>query len=226
MTPPTLKPLGDASFLAYLPSEAIALRFAEAVRGAEFDWLVDIVPAYSSVGIHFDPERTNLKAVRGALEKVVIKKKKSLPGQLHQIPCCYDLELDLDRVAQYCGISRDRAIELHSANEYTVHAIGFAPGFPYLGYLPKELAGVPRLSTPRLRVEPGSVGLTARQTGVYPLARPGGWNLIGRTPLELVNVEENFFPIRIGDRVRFQRIDKAEFEHLKGQRLATSDRAE
>ena len=96
---------------------------------------------------------------------------------------------------------------------------GFCPGFPYLGYLPDELCGVPRLASPRVRVEPGSVGLTGRQTGLYPLARPGGWNLIGRTPLTVVDVAAGYFPIRPGDRVRFRPVARAEYNTLAGERL-------
>jgi inhibitor of KinA len=100
-----------------------------------------------------------------------------------------------------------------------VYAVGFVPGFPYLGYLPPELCGVGRLGSPRLRVEAGSVGLTGRQTGVYPLPRPGGWNLIGRTPLVLVDVAAGFFPLRVGDRVQFARIDERRYRELEGERL-------
>src|SRR5205807_9781511 len=106
----------------------------------------------------------------------------------HRIPCCYELQMDLTRVAEATHLSDDEVIRLHCETEYTVYAIGFCPGFPYLGYLPPSLSGVPRLPAPRLRVEAGSVGLTGRQTGIYTEARPGGWNLIGRTPLELVHV--------------------------------------
>ena len=113
----------------------------------------------------------------------------------------------------------EEVIRLHAETIYTVYAIGFCPGFPYLGYLPPALCGVPRLETPRLRVEAGSVGLTGRQTGIYTEERPGGWNLIGRTPLELVNVREGYFPLRTGDRVQFERIDEGEFGRRRGQRL-------
>src|SRR5439155_15784832 len=132
-------------------------------------------------------------------------------GRLHSIPCCYEYQLDLARVAESTGLAADEVIRLHAGTVYTVCAIGFCPGFPYLGYLPDALCGVPRLETPRLRVEAGSVGLTGRQTGIYPLPRPGGWNLVGRTPLELVSVADNYFPLRAGDRVCFQRIDDREF---------------
>ena len=129
------------------------------------------------------------------------------------------MQLDLPRVCAATGRSADEVIRLHAATTYTVHAIGFVPGFPYLGYLPKELCGVGRLPSPRVRVEPGSVGLTGRQTGVYPLARPGGWNLIGRTPLTIVDVASGFFPLRVGDAVRFERIDETRYRELEGERL-------
>jgi inhibitor of KinA len=125
-------------------------------------------------------------------------------------------------VARHIGQTTDDVIRLHTAGEYTVYAIGFCPGFPYLGYLPMELCGVPRLETPRLKVEPGSVGLTGRQTGIYTEARPGGWNLVGRTPLELVHFTDGYFPLRTGDKVHFERIDEAEFDRLCGKRLAVT----
>jgi inhibitor of KinA len=214
-----LKPLGDQAVLAYLADEAAAVRFAAAVRTAGFGWMVDVVPAYASVGVYFDPTKVNLAAVRDALSGLKPGVGGTAIGRSHVIPCCYEMQLDLDRVAEHTGLTPDHIIAEHTAAEYTVYAIGFCPGFPYLGYLPQRLTGVPRLPSPRLHVDPGSVGLTARQTGVYPLARPAGWNLIGRTPLELVNVEDGYFPLRVGDRVRFQRIDEAEYRRLEGHRL-------
>jgi inhibitor of KinA len=218
--PPVLvKPLGDQAVLAYFPDEAAAVRFAGTVRAADFAWLEDVVPAYATVGVYFDPAKANLRAVRDALSGLKPGAAGTASGRAHVIPCCYEMQLDLNRVTEFTGLSTDRVIEEHTAADYTVYAIGFCPGFPYLGYLPPPLAGVPRLPSPRLRVEPGSVGLTARQTGVYPLARPAGWNLIGRTPLELVNVEDAYFPLRVGDRVRFRRIDEADYRRLEGERL-------
>ena len=120
-------------------------------------------------------------------------------------------------------MSFEEIISQHTGGSYKVYAIGFVPGFPYLGYLPEALSGVPRLPSPRLRVEPGSVGLTARQTGIYPLPRPGGWNLIGRTPLELVHVEDQYFPLAIGDELTFERIDRNEFRRLEGERLRVAE---
>ena len=122
-------------------------------------------------------------------------------------------------IAEHTKLSAADVIRLHTTPVYTVYAIGFCPGFPYLGYLPAALSGVPRLNAPRLRLEQGSVGLTGRQTGIYTEPRPGGWNIVGRTPLELVNVADGYFPLRTGDHVQFVRIDEDEFRRLEGQRL-------
>ncbi len=214
----TLTPLGDQAVLAYLPSEPEAVRFAAAVRAANPPWLHDVVPAYASVGVFFDADAIRCAAVVAWLRELTVLPRAETPGTAHTIPVCYEFAPDLPRVADHCRLSPDDVIRRHAATEYTVHAIGFVPGFPYLGYLPAELCGVPRLPSPRVRVEPGSVGLTGRQTGLYPLPRPGGWNLIGRTPLTVVDVADGFFPLRVGDRVRFTRIDAAEFHRLTGNR--------
>jgi inhibitor of KinA len=211
--------LGDTAVLAYLPDEAAAWRFAAAARAADLPGRLDVVQAYASVAVFFDPGATSPAAVTAALERLDIAAAPPVQPRHHELPCCYEMNLDLARVAEHTGLSPDDVIRLHTGTEYTVYAIGFCPGFPYLGYLPPELCGVPRLPAPRLRVEPGSVGLTGRQTGVYPLERPGGWNIVGRTPLVLVDPAAGYFPLRVGDRVRFRRIDDAEFRRLAGQRL-------
>jgi inhibitor of KinA len=203
----------------YLPDEVAAWRFAEATRAGDVPWRLDVVQAYASVALFFDPGRTGFAAVADWLRSLDFSAATIAEPRRLILPCCYEMGPDLDRVSEHTGLSVDDIIARHATAEYTVYAIGFCPGFPYLGYLPPELCGVPRLPAPRLRVEPGSVGLTGRQTGVYPLARPGGWNLVGRTPLELVNVADGYFPLRVGDHVRFARIDEAEFRRLAGERL-------
>lgn len=216
-----ITPLGDQAVLAYLPDEAAAVRFAAAVRGEAPEWLLDVVPAYASVGVFFDADRFSLRDVSSWLGRIDpgAGPTTAIPGRLHTIPVCYERQQDLARVAEQTGLAADHVIERHAGTEYTVYAIGFVPGFPYLGYLPAELRGVSRLPSPRVRVEPGSVGLTGTQTGIYPLPRPGGWNLIGRTPLSLVDVADGYFPLRVGDRVRFRRIDENEYTRLDGERL-------
>jgi inhibitor of KinA len=217
-----LQPLGDQAVLASFAEEAVALRFSAAARRLSPPWLVDVVQAYRTVAVYFDLDQTAYAAAAEALRGVLREATEGHeppPGRLHRIPCCYELQLDLEGVARQTGLTPDEVVRLHTAAEYTVYAIGFCPGFPYLGYLPEPLCGVPRLPAPRLRVEAGSVGLTGRQTGIYTEARPGGWNIIGRTPLELVHVADGYFPLRTGDRVRFCRIDEAAFRQMQGQRL-------
>ena len=216
----SMQPMGDQSALAYFEDEGAALRWASGVRRLGAQWLVDVMQAYASVAVYFDLDRTSYSAVAEVLAQLRPEEQPGGPeGRLHLIPCCYEHGPDLGRVAEHTGRTAGEVIELHAGTQYTVYAIGFSPGFPYLGYLPEPLCGVPRLPAPRLRVEPGSVGLTGRQTGIYPEARPGGWNLIGRTPLCLVDVAVGYFPLRTGDRVRFVHIDEGEFERRLGERL-------
>jgi inhibitor of KinA len=216
---PTLEPLGDQGVLARRDGEADATRWADAVRRAAPPWLLDVVQAYTAVAVFHDPARVELLAAMAWLESLAVEEGIPTPRKLHRIPCCYERGPDLARVAGAVGLSPEEVIRLHTSVEYTVYAIGFCPGFPYLGYLPPELSGIPRLESPRLRVEPGSVGLTGRQTGIYTEPRPGGWCLVGRTPLVLVDVAGGYFPLRTGDRVRFDRIGEAEYARLEGRRL-------
>jgi inhibitor of KinA len=216
----SLQTLGDQAALATFADEGAALRWAAAARGLSADWLLDVVQAYTTVAVHFNLDRATYAEVTAALAGLEREAAGAdVPGKLHLIPCCYGRQLDLERVARHTGLPAEEVVRLHAGQEYTVYAIGFSPGFPYLGYLPDPLCGVPRLESPRLRVEAGSVGLTGRQTGIYPEARPGGWNLVGRTPLVLVDVAAGYFPLRTGDRVRFVPIDEDEFQRLLGRRL-------
>ena len=219
---PSFLPLSDQAAMAYFPDEQAALNFAAAVRRAKPPWLVDVVQAYKSVAVFFDLDRIAFAQASQQLNELIAANPSpplATEVRRHQIPCCYELQLDLPRVAKHLGLSTDEIIRLHSETEYTVYAIGFCPGFPYLGYLPEKLCGVPRLESPRPRLDAGSVGLTGRQTGIYTEPRPGGWNIIGRTPLELVHVADGYFPIRTGDKVQFTPIDEAEFRRLLAQRL-------
>jgi inhibitor of KinA len=214
-----LVPLGDQAVLAYLPDEPAAVRFAAGVRTAAPPWLLDVVPAYASVGVYFDADAIRAADVRRWLDTLPASDIAVSVGRRHVVPVCYELGPDLAAVAEQLRLTVEDVIRLHTGTEYTVYAVGFVPGFPYLGYLPAELCGMPRLSSPRVRVEPGSVGVTGRQTGIYPLPRPGGWPLIGRTPLVLVDVPADFFPLRVGDVVRFERIGEAEYKRREGERL-------
>ena len=216
----TAEPLGDQAVLVRPGDEAAAFAWGEAARRAAPAWLHDVVVAYTAVGVHFDADRVSLADVIAWANSLRVAEARRPDSTPVVIPVCYERQLDLARVAGLTGLSADAVIAAHAGTPYTVYAIGFVPGFPYLGYLPASLQGVPRLGSPRLRVEPGSVGLTGRQTGVYPLARPGGWNIVARTPLTLVDVAAGYFPLRVGMAVTFARIDEAEFTRLDGTRLS------
>jgi inhibitor of KinA len=224
----TLHPLGDQAVLAYLPDESAAIRLAGAVRSAAPPWLQDVVPAYASVGFFFDADTIGttdvikwLNELSASIEAQAspVTSPMGTSSRTVRIPVCYEMQLDMARVCEHTGLSAEDVVGLHTSTEFTVYAIGFIPGFPYLGYLPPELCGVGRLSSPRLRVEAGSVGLAGRQTGIYPLSSPGGWNLIGRTPRVIVDVAAGFFPLQVGDKVKFERIDEQQFREEEGERL-------
>src|SRR5438876_8372545 len=157
-------PLGDTAALVQLPDEAAASRFAAAARAGDVAGRFDVVQAYVSVAIFFDAHVLPFARAATWLRGLDVKSvPAAAAGRSFVIPCCYDFGPDLERVAEHTKLAAADVIARHSAAEYTVYAVGFCPGFPYLGYLPDELAGVPRLPAPRPRVEPGSVGLTGRQ---------------------------------------------------------------
>jgi KipI family sensor histidine kinase inhibitor len=177
----------------------------QGVRG-----LRNVHPGYASVMVDFDPRlltHTEASAlIRDTLEQ---HQADALPEPRHvEIPVVYNGP-DLGDVARHTGLSPERVIELHSAAEYFVYFVGFSTCYPYLGGLPPELA-TPRLSAPRKHVPAGSVAIGGSQAGIYPLASPGGWRLIGHTPLRLFDPAGVPPPLlRIGDRVRFRAIAEA-----------------
>jgi inhibitor of KinA len=201
-----------------------------ALAAAPLASVSELVPAYTTVTIFYDPAAAvqagaPAMGIADWLGDLVRERLKNPPKtdkakpSLVEIPVCYEGEFgpDLTRVAAQAKLSVEEVIKRHSKAEYLVHLIGFAPGFPYLGGLPKELH-TPRHSKPRMTVPPGSVGIGGEQTGIYPLSTPGGWNLIGRTPLRLFRPELNP-PVLLtaGDRVKFRPITALEFSRLEGK---------
>lgn len=178
-------------------------------------------PAYTSLLIDFDP----LNLTHDQLESLVTPLiRQSLPlnseaGGSIEIPVCYEGEFspDLATVAQHSSLTEEQVITTHSGGDYFVYFLGFSPGFAYLGGLARQLH-VPRLATPRKQVNAGSVGIAGAQTGIYPNNSPGGWQLIGRTPLRMFDASADP-PSRLqpGGRVRFRRIDRGEFDRLARQ---------
>jgi KipI family sensor histidine kinase inhibitor len=218
MTP--LEPLGDRAFLARFPDEPTAARWAEAVRGQAIAGLTDVVAAYRTAAVFADPGQVDLSTLETRLRAIAPPAGEQAPGRLVRLPVLYDGP-DLDEAAGRLGLSAGQLIARHAGRDYRVFAIGFMPGFPYAGYLPEALAGLPRRETPRARVPAGSVAIAGRQTGVYPGESPGGWHLLGRTPLQIVDVEHGIFPIQAGDLLRFDPIDQNRFDALRGHPLWT-----
>lgn len=183
-------------------------------------WLRDVVPAYASVAVFFD-DAVAMDTVRAYIDARLDGGVDAIgdavePARVVEIPVCYggDHGPDIDAIAAHHGLAADDVVAMHAAGEYTVAMLGFSPGFPYLIGLDPALA-MPRLDTPRLRVPAGSVGIGGAQTGVYPDAGPGGWRLLGRTPLALFDpARDPPSLLQPGDRVRFVPIDAARFDAL------------
>lgn len=210
---PRLRVAGDASILIEWADEiddAVNDRvhsFAQFLRTQARAEILDLIPAYSSLLICFDPQHTSLAQMREYLEHLVSIVPSSIVfvPRVIEIPTRYGGAFgpDLSFIAERSGLSEREVIELHASVTYRVYMLGFTPGFAYLGSVPAQIAA-PRLETPRTRVPAGSVGIAGRQTGIYPSETPGGWRLIGRTDLRLFDPRAD--PpalLRPGDRVRF-----------------------
>jgi KipI family sensor histidine kinase inhibitor len=214
----SLRPLGDRAFLVRFATEDEAARWVAAVRAHGWTGVEDVVMAYQTAAVYADPDRVDLDDLEERLRGTTAEAPGRGPGRLIVLPVLYDGP-DLAEVAARVSLTEAEVIELHSGTEYRVFALGFLPGYPYSGYLPDRLSGLPRRASPRTRVPAGSVGMAGRQTGVYPQDSPGGFHLLGRTPLEIVDLEKGHFPIRAGDRIRFEPIGAAEFARRRGELL-------
>lgn len=185
------------------------------------DKLVDLVPSYASLLVIFDLDRVDHYAVRKAIGKALgeLQAVDAQTGNIVTLPVYYSDESgpELSLIAKNGGLSNDEVIAIHQQQEYRVYAIGFAPGFAYLGEVDERIA-TPRLSTPRQKVPRGAVAIADRQTAVYPAVSPGGWNLIGLCPTRMFDAaKQPSMPVAVGDRVRFEAIDRERFIELGGE---------
>ncbi|SEN22711.1 5-oxoprolinase subunit PxpB [Lihuaxuella thermophila] len=181
--------------------------------------MVEYVPAFTTVAVFYDPLKISYSSVCSMLEQIVseLREPVNVQPRTVEIPVCYGGEFgpDLEFVAKHNGLTPEEVIDIHSNGEYLVYMIGFAPGFPYLGGMPERIAA-PRRESPRLSIPAGTVGIAGTQTGVYPIATPGGWQLIGRTPLPLFRPDQN--PpslLQAGDLVRFRPISPEAYHAWK-----------
>jgi inhibitor of KinA len=192
---------------------------ADGARALKIKGVTDVVSAYDTLGVYVDPLEFDEPGLLEALSAVAERNQGKKRGKLHRVPVCYDLGEDLESSAEELGLSAEEFVQQHSGRPYTCYAVGFVPGFPYLGYLPVRICGLSRLPAPRLVVPAGAVGVAGDQTGVYPNQGPGGWRLVGATPLTIVDVADGYFPIAAGDQVSFDPITLGQYESLKGERL-------
>jgi inhibitor of KinA len=242
----TLAPLGDSAVVVTFGTtidQMTVLRvrtLAAELESEKFPGIIDVVPAYSTVTVFYEiatpltskasPYERICQMVTACVERIEHRWPDLLRANLDpsagafgenagvvEIPVCYGeaFGADITAVAQRAGVTAADVARLHSEVLYEVHAVGFTPGFPYLAGLPEQLH-TPRRATPRVAVPAGSVGIGGGQTGIYPVSSPGGWNLIGRTPVTLFDVRQQ--PpalVRVGDRVKFKRISAEEFAAWK-----------
>lgn len=192
---------------------------AAALRASPLEGLRDLHPGYCTLLITLDPLAVDPEAIEDEVRRIVggaAAPDDEENVRLVEVPVCYEDEFapDLGEVARLHGMDTQTVVRLHSDAEYRVYFLGFAPGFPYLGGLPDALA-TPRLSTPRRRVPSGSVAIAGAQAGIYPFATPGGWRVLGRTPLRLFHSDRNPPALLApGDAVRFSPVTAAEFRAL------------
>ena len=194
------------------------LRLSAQVRAANLPGIVETVPTFRSLLVHYDPLATDSASLTAAIENLLDSGQgETQPVTLWRIPACYAASHapDLVEVAQRTGLSAAEVVRLHSGTRYHVYMIGFVPGFPYMGDLP-TLLSLPRRSDPRVRVPAGSIAIATTMTAVYPLESPGGWHLIGATPIRLFDLRRAspalFSP---GDAVQFEPIAPDEFDAIR-----------
>ena len=220
-----IEPLGDSACLVRIPGEFdpersldAVLRSLQRLEMAAIPGVIELAPSYVTIGVFFDPSRIEdfdrLKArIETALQTDSGSVREDQPREI-DVPVCYDEEfaLDLDEVARHATLPAAEVVRRHAEATYRVACVGFTPGFPYLSGLPPELAA-PRRASPRTEIPAGSVAIGGSQTGIYPQKSPGGWNIIGRTPLRLFDVERDPPALfRAGDRVSFRKISRQAFD--------------
>ena len=189
------------------------------IKKENIDGIVELVPTYCSLLINYDVLKIDYNTLVEKLKTFLNNNLETAEGEevtLVEIPTLYNDEFgpDLSYVAEYNKLSKEEVIKIHTGTDYLVYMLGFMPGFTYLGGMSEKIA-TPRLESPRLQIYPGSVGIAGKQTGMYPSMSPGGWRIIGRTPLKLYNPDSDT-PVYIssGDYVRYVSISEEEYNEI------------
>jgi inhibitor of KinA len=225
-----LSPLGDQAILIQL-GEDINIATHQKIQiitsyldDRPFEWMIEFIPAFTTITIFYDPIKITPLNQGSHLPYYFVYEQltnllsslttgKTIESKTITIPVCYGGELgpDIKTVAQLNDLTIEEVIDIHTSGDYLVFMIGFAPGFPYIGGMSKKIA-TPRRKSPRLKIPERSVGIAGEQTGVYPIETPGGWQIIGRTPLQLFRpLEESPSLLKAGDKIKFKSISYKEY---------------
>ncbi len=194
-----------------------------ALEESKYDFITEMVPTYRSLLVNYNPLKINYSKLEDILRETENKLSHiNIPSpNIIEIPVCYSDEYgkDLVNVASYNKLTKDEVINIHTKRKYLIYMIGFTPGFAYLGGMDEKIA-TPRLSKPRIKINAGSVGIAGAQTGIYPVESPGGWQIIGRTPIRLFDKQkENPFLLEAGNYIKFVNISKKEYEKIEREVL-------
>lgn len=227
----TLSPMGDQAVMIEVDtvisstSQRKVKSITSRLNEASPSWMIETIPAYSTVTVIYNLKGFNGKGspfeqVCQRIQEILldVREMDDPEQRIVRIPVLYGGAHgpDLNFVAEHNGLTPDEVIAIHTSGDYIVHMIGFAPGFPFIGGMSKKISS-PRRSTPRLKIPARSVGIAGLQTGVYPIETPGGWQLIGRTPLELfLPTEDPPILLEPGDKIRFYEITSKEYRDLRG----------
>lgn len=219
-----IRPEGDSALLIVFGTEIsrdtnrLVSAAARRVREQGIRGVVDMIPAFVSLLVCYDPRVISCGALRARLETILQAEAETreTAGRVFEIPVCYGGEFgpDLPFIASHAGLTEREVVDIHTSRDYLVYMLGFLPGFCYLGGLDERIH-TPRLETPRLKIPAGSVGIGGSQTGIYPLESPGGWRLLGKTPVRTWDPDRDV-PIlmQAGDSIRFVEITAAEFRRI------------
>ena len=192
--------------------------FVQLIREQQIEGIIDMIPTYCSLLINYDPRIILYDDIKNRIQDLL---KIEIAGgerskRIFEIPVCYGGEYgpDLELIAKNAGLSEEEVIKIHSGTDYLIYMLGFLPGFTYLGGLDERIH-TPRLPNPRIRIEAGSVGIGGSQTGIYPLDSPGGWNLMGKTPVRTYDPNRDpAILVEAGDYIRFVPIDEDEYKRI------------
>ncbi|MDR1835778.1 MAG: 5-oxoprolinase subunit PxpB [Fusobacteriaceae bacterium] len=217
---------GDSAVIVELGNEISPLinskvkKITEYLDSLKSDAILDLLPTYRSLIMYYDPRKTTYEAmVRLVTEncRTDYDTLEDIPRHIVEIPVLYGGQWgpDIETIAKHNRLSVDEVIKIHTSGEYLVYMLGFTPGFPYLGGMSKKIA-TPRLKEPRKKIPAGSVGIAGEQTGIYPLSSPGGWQLLGRTPLKIFNLDsDRHFLLNAGEYIRFVSVSEEEYHRIE-----------